>query len=107
TAINVDGGVGIDKLVVNAFGNQPNVATAGLVTIPGQPPVNYTNFESVQVLNAPDQPLTNTPVTIAATEGAALNNVLVGSFTDGTPSGKAGDFTASINWGDGSPTTAG
>jgi hypothetical protein len=108
TGITADGNIGLDSLVVNAFGGQPDIATAGILTIPGQPGIGYANFERVQVLNAPDQPLTTTPASITgAVVGQPLTNVLVGSFADGFPSGVASDFTASINWGDGSPTTAG
>src|SRR5262249_32749594 len=49
-----------------------------------------------------DAPL-STPVGIpvAATEGAALTNVPVFSFVDTNPFGRISDFTATIEWGDG------
>ncbi|HWB14604.1 MAG TPA: DUF4214 domain-containing protein [Pirellulales bacterium] len=47
-----------------------------------------------------------TPMTITPTEGQAFSGA-VASFTDeGNPLQVAGDFTASINWGDGTTTTA-
>jgi hypothetical protein len=49
--------------------------------------------------------LTAFPRTIAATEGAAFNGV-VATFTDGRGGAVPGDFTATIDWGDGT-TTAG
>ena len=49
-----------------------------------------------------DAPLTNGPpgTTVVGTEGATLNGT-VGTFTDANPLGNASDFTATINWGDG------
>ncbi len=44
-------------------------------------------------------------VNIDATSGAPTNNVLVATFKDTDPAGLATNFTASINWGDGSSTT--
>ncbi len=107
TAINVAGGSGVNQLVVNAFGNQPGFLTAGQITIPGQVPINYTGISAVQINNAPDQPLTTFPTTIAGTADAELNNVAIAAFVDGTPSGKASDFNAFINWGDGSNLSPG
>ncbi len=48
-------------------------------------------------------------VTLAsATEGTALpSSTTVATFTDTNTGDTAGNFTASINWGDGSPTTTG
>ena len=52
-----------------------------------------------------DAPLTATAATITATEGASFT-VAVASFTDADPAGVAGDYTATIDWGDGT-TSAG
>jgi hypothetical protein len=56
-----------------------------------------------------DAPLT--PVALAALptqpKGVPLAGVTVASFTDAHPSALVGDFTAMIDWGDGSPTTFG
>ena len=46
------------------------------------------------------------PVTVTATEGSAFSGT-VGSFSDANPGATTADFTATINWGDGSPPTAG
>jgi uncharacterized protein (TIGR03118 family) len=48
-----------------------------------------------------DAQLTATGVTIQATRGAHLNNVLVANFTDGNPNSRASAFVASVSWGDG------
>jgi subtilase family serine protease len=45
--------------------------------------------------------------TIAATHGAALSGVLVGSIADGKPGMAARNYTATIDWGDGTATSAG
>ncbi|HUY35813.1 MAG TPA: Ig-like domain repeat protein [Pirellulales bacterium] len=51
-----------------------------------------------------DVPLTLTPVptqAIQGTEGIALTNLLLAQFTDANKLSQAGDFTATIQWGDG------
>ena len=48
-----------------------------------------------------DAALTASGKSITGTEGFALNNVEVASFTDANPGGAAGDFSATIDWGDG------
>ncbi len=53
-----------------------------------------------------DAPLTGTPVTFSATPSTPFTGT-VATFTDADPAGTAGDYTATINWGDGSPVTAG
>jgi Bacterial Ig-like domain len=116
TAINVDGQLGNNTLVVDA-NNQPvlsSMITATQVNIPGATtiPVGYTNVELVRVINAKDALASTGAVITNAVEGLALTNVLVGTFnfTDPVPApvfGSSADFTATINWGDGSPPTAG
>ena len=54
-----------------------------------------------------DAALTATPAVVNGTEGAPLTNVDVATFTDADPFGNASDFLATINWGDGTPKTAG
>jgi len=111
-AITIDGGVGNNTLVVNA-NNQPvvstNVTGAAVGPIMSAVPVavDYTNIGHVSVINATDA-LTGTAIPFTATLGAAFNNVPVASFkfTDpGVPPtvlfGRASDFVASIDWGDG------
>ena len=49
-----------------------------------------------------DAALTATAVSISGTEGAALaGTTTVATFTDADPNGTLGDYTATINWGDG------
>jgi uncharacterized protein (TIGR03118 family) len=54
--------------------------------------------------NVNDAPLTAGNVTFTATEGIAYNGV-VATFTDADPAGNLSDYSASINWGDGSNST--
>ena len=42
-----------------------------------------------------------------AVEGKALSNVAVATFTDANPTAPISDFTATIDWGDGSPQSSG
>jgi hypothetical protein len=53
-----------------------------------------------------DLPLTATGTTILSAEGIAFSGV-VASFTDADPAGTVGEYSATINWGDGSTPTAG
>ena len=55
----------------------------------------------------PAIPPVGTGVTINATEGQALNNVVVATFTESDLGNATADFTASINWGDSDATSAG
>jgi len=51
-----------------------------------------------------DAPLTASQVTIAGTDGVTMSNITVATFTDADPNGSLGDYTASIDWGDGTST---
>jgi large repetitive protein len=44
---------------------------------------------------------------VNATEGSQLTSVVLGGFIDADPNGVPSDYTVSINWGDGTPTSAG
>jgi uncharacterized protein (TIGR03118 family) len=52
-----------------------------------------------------DAPLTISGVTVTATEGQSFTGK-VATFTDANPNGVPGDFTAVINWGDGTSSPA-
>jgi PKD repeat protein len=52
-----------------------------------------------------DAPLAATMQTLSPVEGTGLTNAVVAMFTDPDPAGAASDYTATINWGDGSSTT--
>jgi hypothetical protein len=55
--------------------------------------------------NIADAALTASGTTVSGTEGAAISGAKVATFTDANPNATASDFTATINWGDGSSTT--
>ena len=58
-------------------------------------------------LTIADAPLTASPVAVSGTEGAPLTNVDVATFLDADPLGTVTDFLATVDWGDGTPVTAG
>jgi hypothetical protein len=53
-----------------------------------------------------DAPLTGSPGAVTATEGVAVSPTLA-TFSDADPNGVTSDYSAVIDWGDGSPTVAG
>jgi hypothetical protein len=54
-----------------------------------------------------DAPLTGSSVVVTATEGLPFTSTNVGTFVDADPDGMVTDYTATIDWGDGTPITAG
>jgi hypothetical protein len=115
-AINIDGGLGDNTLVVNANGQNvlSSMISSTRVNIAGATPVpvDYANISGLRVTNALDALTSAGAVITHAGNANPLVNVLVGSFafTDiPVPAffGSAGDFTATVNWGDGSTPTAG
>ncbi len=71
TGITVNGGPGVSKLNVDAYGNAPTVTTPGSITIPTLTPVTYTGIAAVQITDAPDLPLTPVATVVTGTAGAA------------------------------------
>ncbi len=65
-----------------------------------------TTTTTASVADAPLAP-SNPQPTVSATEGANTGSVPVATFTDGNPTATVADFTATIDWGDGSPTSLG
>ena len=117
TAINVSGQLGNNNLVVdaNSMAVLSSMITSTTVNIPGATPVPIgydTTIQQVSVIHALDA-LTSTGEFIPnGVEGVPLNNVLVATFnfTDPVPPsvfGNPANFAATINWGDGSATSAG
>jgi hypothetical protein len=54
-----------------------------------------------------DAPLTATATPFVPLQGIALNNTPVATFVDANPAGNLSDFTATINWGDGTTASTG
>jgi Tol biopolymer transport system component len=66
---------------------------------------NANVYAFSNVTPPPDAPLTAIGTGVQAVEGAAFRGV-VATFTDADPNGQLGDYSATIDWGDGT-TTAG
>jgi Bacterial Ig-like domain len=116
STLTVNGGAGQNTLNYDAGGLTPTVS-AGLlpgevvISLDGHGTVDALNNQSIDITDV--GPLTITPgpaVTINSVEGASDVDALVGTFTmpitpiiASPPGFPAGDFTASIDWGDPSP----
>ncbi|OLE54494.1 MAG: hypothetical protein AUG51_07860 [Acidobacteria bacterium 13_1_20CM_3_53_8] len=95
-----------DSLSVNTTGttgfslsnsNTPSGQT-GSFTFSNRMPVNFQQIETLS-------PLVVSPTTINAFEGVPLNNVTVATFNAGAIA--ASNFSATINWGDGTASSSG
>lgn len=64
------------------------------------------HLEDRLVLAAPDAPLTLQGVSLAATQGSAFNGT-VATFTDADPNGNLSQYSATVNWGDGTTSSSG
>ncbi len=97
TAFRIDGG----HTYAQASRLQPYLVTVALAG-PGS-----TRATATVPANIADAPLTGTSgVAVDATEGAPLIGVPVARFADGNPLATISDFTATIDWGDGTPVDA-
>ena len=61
---------------------------------------------SASVADAPLTAMAGTPPPESAT-GGSTGDVVLATFTDDDPNGMVGDYTATIDWGDGTDTTSG
>jgi hypothetical protein len=80
--------------IVDTDGRIASTVTRSSVAIP----------ESVSVADAALS-ASATPLTINATEGVTSSNLVTATFTDADPGGTASDYSASIDWGDGSTSS--
>jgi hypothetical protein len=70
--------------------------------------VGSSTASATSAANVADAALTATGgFTVTATEGSASASQTVATFTDANPTAPVSDFTATIDWGDGSTPTAG
>jgi hypothetical protein len=102
---------GSSTMTYDAGGNGVSVTTSSVSTVPGgtgtsQNTVFFNHINPLRIINTPDLPLIGSPRTINAVAGTSLSGVTVASFSDTDPHGALGDFSATINWGDGMTTTA-
>jgi hypothetical protein len=102
TSLAIAGGTGINTLRVNATGTTANVATPGTVTFGTGASFTYTGFSYVQDLEVNHAPVITPAGSISATTNVPLTGVTVATFTDSDTIENAGDYVATINWGDGS-----
>ena len=127
TTLTLDAGPGVDTLNYDDTGGGVPTITAGptfgevLIKIPGAGTVDALYYSQINILNVPTSPppvISSPPIAVNVPENVAFVNQLVGTFTyplaslfpAGTtlPTGlPASDFTATINWGDGTSTTGG
>jgi uncharacterized protein (TIGR03118 family) len=118
SSLRIIGAGALGTLNVNANDQGPVAVTggsatgSGTITIGNSAPITYSNFLAVNVSNAADQPLTQVSQSITTstgdtpTEGKSFT-YLTATFADADPQAKTSSFVASINWGDGTPPTAG
>jgi hypothetical protein len=65
----------------------------------GNEATNGANHLTAYEVPCPEQPITATGTTISATEGAGFSGT-VATFTDPDPNSTAGEYAATIDWGD-------
>jgi hypothetical protein len=104
--LSVTGGGTSNTLNVDAGGNLVNV-TATTISIDSLPVITLANVPTVHITNAADHPITGDLPTLIISPNGVLTNTVVGSFSDADPAGQTTNFTADINWGDGTPDTLG
>lgn len=110
TTLSLDGGLGSDVLHYDASGAAVAVSpgsSPGEIIISGpNGTVDALNFEQVVITNgAPTPPVFSlSTIVINSVEDSAITNQLVASFHSAAPGAKPSDFTAVIDWGDGSAT---
>ncbi len=83
----------------------PNASSRGSSSATSGLPLGGIFDTQLITIAVGEQPVTASGVNIDATSGAPANSVLVATFRDGDLKGTASNFTAKINWGDGSVTT--
>jgi hypothetical protein len=113
TTYNITGGTTLGANTLNINSNQATLTYSSTGTLTGtlgfgsgQPAINYTTFTTINVTKPATAPI-GTATTITGTEGQALNNVVVATFTEADLANTSANFVASINWGDSTTPTTG
>ena len=102
-----DSGPGPNTLNVASSVADLGYTTPGVLTFgAGEPVINYTNFQTVNVIKQA-APAIGTSTTITAVTGHAFTQAIVATFTTSVTGETPDDFIASINWGDSTPTSGG
>ena len=93
---------GFDDFVFGVAGtNDPRLNAAPTVENPFAPFEAY-RFKVAELAYG-DRAISGEPVAIEGIAGSAFTEALVAEFHDADPAGAILDFTATVNWGDGSP----
>lgn len=103
----VNGGAGNDRLHVDAGGRAVNASVGGGLVVSGTTDLTYRLFESLDVVNAADPPFIPRPGSLFLTRGGTLVDAVIGGFKDADPYARPTRYSVAIDWGDGSPPTAG
>ncbi|MFO0890816.1 MAG: Ig-like domain-containing protein [Isosphaeraceae bacterium] len=107
TTYTVAGGPGDDVVNINSTLAGLDLTTPGVLTFsPGDFVVNYSSIATINVTKPAAAPVV-TATTLRATEAQDFTSRIVATFTDADLGASAGDFVASINWGDGTPASGG
>jgi hypothetical protein len=91
--------------VTVATGTAPDSIAAGDFTGSGQVDLAVANKSSGNASVFLHSSISATGIAQTATEGTTLSGTTVATFTDNEANASAGDFTAQVNWGDGTTTT--
>ncbi|MDE2477086.1 MAG: hypothetical protein KGO48_18665, partial [Alphaproteobacteria bacterium] len=94
---NASGGFGVGG--THSYADEGNYQVGLTITDDGASTAGVTSTAAVA-----DAALVAAGAAISATEGTPIT-ATVATFTDSNPNATAGDFTATINWGDGSSST--
>lgn len=114
--VTLHGGLGDNELTIDAGGLNIGVSNfslgAGAATVvSGSPlgsPIVYRDYQRVTVNNLPAASAPDvTALPIDAVQGQRLIDVAVGTFTTTIAGATADNFSATIDWGDGSDPTGG
>ena len=108
SSLTIDGGTGATTLRADAQQVPASLANSGTIQFGsplGGPRVNYAHVADVQVLELPASP-SITPAAVSAVRNEALSDAVVATFSCRWRQRRAGQYAATIAWGDGS-TTAG
>jgi uncharacterized repeat protein (TIGR01451 family) len=107
--INPSASVQLQITVVVSQAAVPNVTNAVSVTtsVTDSNPLNNSASASTSVTALDVLSKGSAPAIPAIVAGQSLSGVVVASFSDSNASATAADFTALINWGDGTPASVG
>jgi hypothetical protein len=106
-ALNLNGAGGVNSLVLNTTGTTIASSITGIpntVTFGTGATITYTNFTTATQVNFPTNasPVITVGPTLIAVKNVPLAEVVIATFTDADTFENANDYTATVDWGDGS-----